>query len=367
MSKTFFISAGEVSGDLYAAGLLKALVAQAPEIQAYGLGGPLLQAAGLRLLADVRPLSAVGLSENLASLPVFWRLRQRLQAWLRQNRPAAVILIDFQGFNLQLAQVAKALGIPVIYFIAPQEWIWGVAGGLERIRASVDLILAVFEPEARFYAQAGLRVEFAGHPLLDLLPEPRTPAQARQLLGLNPQTPTLCLMPGSRRHELRRLAPILQAVQAYLPPETCYLLPQAAEFLDLAELRSLKAQRLALSQRYLAMQAADAVLGASGSMILEAALLARPVVALYRVSGLTYAVARRLVRLPWISLPNILLQQALVPEFIQHLEPEQIARSLLNETRQQSKWKNLPQRLETVLGQPGSFERAARALLDFVG
>ncbi|PKL75536.1 MAG: lipid-A-disaccharide synthase [Candidatus Melainabacteria bacterium HGW-Melainabacteria-1] len=364
-----FVSAGEVSGDIYAAGLLECLKQLRPHLRAYGLGGPMLQAAGLRLLADVRALAAVGLSENLPGLPQFWQLKQRLTAWLRQIRPDAVVLVDFQGFNLQLAEVAKTLGIPVIYFIAPQDWLWGVKAGLARILARVDLVLAVFRPEAAYYRTAGARVVHVGHPLLDLLPS-LSREQARARLdphqNLDPDQPLICWMPGSRKTEVRRLLPVMAEVHHHLPRDWNHLLPLAADYLDGPLLRALPVRRVDVSDRYEAMIAADLVIGACGSMVLEAALLGRPVLALYRVSALTFAVARHVVKLPWISLPNLLLERSLVPEFVQSLPAPEIARQLHIEIRQAPKWALAAAELRGLLGPNGANVRAAQAILEFL-
>ncbi len=360
-----FLSAGEVSGDLFAAGLLSALKQRCPALKAYGLGGPRLAAVGLNLLDDVRRFSAVGLSENLSSLPYMYGLKQRLAAWLRRLRPDVVILVDFQGLNLQLAEIAKSLGIPVIYFVAPQDWLWGFKSGVRRIAANVDLILSVFGPEAAFYQAQGLQVRFVGHPLRDLLPG-LTQAEARQQLRLSADKKVICWMPGSRYHEVKRLLPVMQSVHSLLPADWQHLMPVAAEFLPKQALENFPAQPLGAEQRYVAMLAADVIIGASGSMVLEAALLARPVIALYRVSPLTYTIAKQLVRLPWITLPNILLQRDLVSEFVQHLPAERIKQALLAELKRSDQWIQAANELKQLLGEQGVYHRAAEEILAFL-
>ncbi|MBT9548784.1 MAG: lipid-A-disaccharide synthase [Candidatus Sericytochromatia bacterium] len=318
-SPLIFLSAGEVSGDIYASQLAQALLAQTPGCRLIGIGGPRMLAAGVQLLADPLSRSAVGLSENLPGLPWFWQLFLRLRTWLRTMRPQAVVLVDFQGLNLKLAEVARSLGIPVIYYIAPQDWLWGLPQSADRLVALTDLILAVFEPEYRYYLRRGARVEQVGHPLLDLLPARQTPAQARLALGLNPEQRVICLMPGSRQLEVERLWPVLTELALRFQAEGALCLcPLAEAFLQLPALPP-GLQLLPADKRYAAMQAADLVIGASGNMVLEAALLQVPVIALYRVSGLTYAVASRLLKVKHITLPNILLGQGIVPEFVQNL------------------------------------------------
>lgn len=333
-----FLSAGEVSGDIYASQLAQALLAQAPHLRLIGVGGPRMQAAGVRLLANPLSRSAVGLSENLPGVPWFWQLFLRLRAWLRQMRPQAVVLVDFQGLNLKLAEAARSLGIPVIYYIAPQDWLWGLPQSADRLVALTDLILAVFEPEYRYYLERGARVEWVGHPLLDLLPAPEVPAQARLALGLSPQQGVICLMPGSRQAEVDRLWPVLCDLAQVFQAEGLHCLcPLADSFLKLPPLPP-GLQLLPAEQRYTAMQAADLVIGASGNMVLEATLLQVPVIALYRVSALTYAVASRLLKVKHITLPNILLGQRIVPEFVQTLDTGAIlkgARQLLADPQRQ--------------------------------
>lgn len=354
-----FVSAGEVSGDVYGAGLLQALQRRC-QADVYGLGGPWMVAQGLRLLADVRSRAAVGLSENAASLGYFWQLRQRLVAWLRQLRPAAVILIDFQGLNLQLARSARAMGIPVIYYIAPQDWLWRTDAESRALAASVDLLLAVFPPEAEYYRQRGLKVVHVGHPLLDTLPA-LSRSEARRQLDLPEQGRIICWMPGSRRLEVQRLLPVMRALQPELAD--VHLMPLAADFLGGVPGW---ARPVGAHARYTAMLAADAVIGASGNMVLEAALLGRPVLAMYRVSPLTYAVARNLLTSPWVTLPNILLQRALVPEYLQRFPLAAIRQRLASEITAPERWQQAAADLRQLLGPDDSADRAAAAIVEFL-
>lgn len=360
-----FVSAGEISGDVYAAALLRHLLQMAPGLRCYGFGGPLAAAAGLHLLGDLRPYSAVGISENLGQLPFFQQQLRRARAWLRSVHPAAVVLIDFQGFNLALAAEAQQLGLPVYYLMAPQDWLWSLPWQkqprpqLRRLRA----LFSVFPAEAAFYRDQDLPVVALGHPLLDLLPQNISRQAARQALGLSQDTGVICLMPGSRKTEVQRLAPVMMALQQQLPGSWQYLLPEADAFLN-PWLQPLQGQRVSLQQRYLAMLAADLVLGASGNMVLEAALLGRPVVSLYRVSALTAVLARRLLRRPWISLPNILLEEALVPELVQHFPLDSLAQTVQAELQMPQKWRQVQARLQAALGPPGALPRAAAYLLE---
>lgn len=329
-----FLSAGEVSGDTYAADLLAQLQCQL-HAPCFGLGGPALQAAGQIQLANVLAYSAVGLTENLHHLRYFKALLARCKAWLRQCRPQAVILVDFQGFNLQLGRYARELGIPVFYYIAPQAWIWRAPGDLRRIARSCDLILSVFLREHVFYQQQGLNSHFVGHPLLQRL-APFTPETPSNTTHQNRIAPTLCWLAGSRTLEIQRLAPILRTLIGHSQNHPAlrhyhHVLPVATPALGRTLkpwFKDLSVDFISAADRYSAMANSQAVIGASGSAILEAVLLKKPTIALYQVSSLTYAVAKHLVKTPWITLPNLLLQRPLVPEFIQHLEAADILQAL---------------------------------------
>ncbi len=367
-----FISAGEVSGDLYAAAVLQQLHLFLPDLQAYGLGGPHLKLAGLQLLADLRADSAVGLSENADKVLKYRPLLQRLKRWLQQVRPQLVLLVDFQGFNLQLAAVARELGIPVYYYLAPQDWIWGFESGTRRVIENSTAILSVFQPEAHFYRERGAQVIPVGHPILDLVPpvsrSPYAHQQARlqacQELGLDSEQTIICWMPGSRQSEWSQLLPVMAQIQQHLPMPTQAICPIAAEFLDNPDLQLLNALQLPIRKRYTAMLASDIIIGASGSAILEAALLGRPVIALYRVSGLTYQLARAVLKKPWVTLPNLLLDEGVVPEFIQHFAIPEIINCIEAALANPLPFQTLPNRLWAELGPAGGVLRAAEIIKD---
>lgn len=371
---TWLISAGEVSGDLFGAQLMQALKALRPSLQFVGIGGEHMLKQGLFPLEEVVPRSAVGLVENLPGLPFYWHLFRRICVYLKTERPAAVVLIDFQGLNLRIAKVAKKLGIPVFYYIAPQEWLWGFKGGAARVKRVTTRIFAVFRPEAEMYQRSGAPVSYVGHPLLDMLPQ-ISQAQAREQLGVAQAATVICLMPGSRRLEVQRLLPVLQAVARYLLPHlpnVWFVLPVASSYLEAQMRNQLDSDLIQLvptQMRYQAMAAADLIIGASGNMVLEAALLNKPVIAIYRVSWLTWAAAKLLLRLPWITLPNILLRQGVVPEFVQHVAPGDVgykALQLLKDARARSSMLQSFQTLRTLLEPRGSAQHAAAEMVALV-
>lgn len=367
----WLISAGEVSGDLFAAQLMQALKALRPELQFVGIGGEHMLEQGLFPLEEVVPRSAVGLIENLPGLPFYWHLFRRICVYLKTERPAAVVLIDFQGLNLRIAKVAKGLGIPVFYYIAPQEWLWGFKGGAVRVARVTTRIFAVFRPEADMYQQRGAPVSYVGHPLLDMLPQIQQ-AEAREHLGIAEDATVICLMPGSRLLEIQRLFPVLQAVARYLLPHlnnVWFVLPVASSYLEAqmhSQLDRDLIQLVPTEQRYQAMVAADLIIGASGNMVLEAALLNKPVIAMYRVAWLTWLAAKLLLRLPWITLPNILLRQGVVPEFVQFFEPGDVgykALQLLKDERARNAMLQEFQALRVLLEPHGAARRAATEMV----
>lgn len=376
---TFFLSAGEVSGDLHGARLAEALRERAPEVRLVGLGSLRMQAAGVELTGDVTRYSAVGLLEHLPGVKPIAKALADAKARLVAERPDAVVLIDYQGMNMQLARFAKSLGLPTYYYISPQEWIWGFKGGPRKVIEVSDLILAVFEKEAEVYKQAGGRVEFIGHPLLDMVPPSTERGQLAQRLGVNVGEPIVALFPGSRRMEIERLLPpMLEACERILShaPTAQFLLPVATPALgDLVA--KARAKRPGLDVRLVSdvpgmalMQLSDVVLGASGTVILEAAVVGTPVVACYRVGRLAAFVARRLLKEPYVTLPNIVADEAIVPELLQdEANGERMAEEVLKLLQEPRARAHMTSRLAAVrakLGTPGAIGRAADRLLSSV-
>ncbi len=350
-----FLSAGEASGDFFGAALFDRLQAIDPQ-PCFGLGGPALKAAGQQQLENVLARSAVGLSENVVHVPYFQGLLQRVKAWLRQCRPKIVILVDFQGFNLAIGRYARELGIPVVYFMAPQAWIWRSPGDLKRIGASCDLILSTFAPEHAFYQKHGLPSRFVGHPLRTLLPSPVCNAKS---------FPQICWLPGSRAIEVQRLTPILRTLIAHYAAHTSYTHVMPVAHPDLQPVltesfRDLPVTLVPSAQRYQALNQSQQVIGASGSAILEAVLLEKPTVALYQVSALTYQVARRVLKTPWITLPNLLLQAPVVPEFLQQFNSQTLIDCVTQ--LQPMAFQQAATRLRPLLGSPQALEIAAHTL-----
>ncbi|MBX6423931.1 lipid-A-disaccharide synthase [Thermosulfurimonas sp. F29] len=371
-SSKVLIVAGEESGDLYGAELLRRVREIQPGFTFYGIGGRRMRAAGLECLYPAEPLAVVGLP-GLSELRLLREAWHRLAKFLREGCPRAAVLIDFPGFNLRLAKLCRKLGIPVFYYIAPQVWAWH-RSRLRILRKTVDLLAVVLPFEKEFFEQEGIRAVFVGHPLVDLV----RPALSREtffeIAGLNPHHPLLGIFPGSRRSEVERLLPVfaktyeilkrdhprLQAVVVKAPG-----LPKTLLWEDLE-------RRIKVLEGYQheVLQHAEAALLASGTITLEAALLETPMVAAYRLPALAYLLARILVKVPYITLPNLILGEGVVPEFIQGgVQPEALAGALrpyLFETHIRKETRRKLARVKELLGGKGASWRVAELLVDFL-
>jgi lipid-A-disaccharide synthase len=316
--------AGEPSGDRLGAGLIQALRRHFPEARFEGVGGEAMQAAGLRSLYPMEPLSVMGFVEPLKRLPELLRMRRGLYRYFRQRRPALFVGIDAPDFNLGLELRLRRAGVRTAHYVSPSVWAWR-QGRIRRIARAVDHMLALLPFEAEFYRRHRVPVTWVGHPLADDLPLIPDTGAARARLSLPAQGRVLALLPGSRRGEVELLGPVfldtLERCRERLPDLHC-LIP-AASAARRAQLDALLAGRPGLrvqvldGQSHLAMAAADVVLLASGTSALEAMLLKKPMVVAYRVGRLTHCIAARLVHLEHVSLPNLLAGRALVPELLQ--------------------------------------------------
>ncbi len=371
------LSAGEASGDLHGATLCRALRELAPGARLVGMGGARMAAAGMEVVADPTGHAVVGMSEAVGRIPGLYRAYRALVRRIYEERPRALVLIDFPEFNLRLARQARRAGVPVVYFIPPQLWAWR-RGRIRQMARRVTRVLAVFPFEQALYEEAHVGVDFVGHPLLDVLPLHLTRDDARRRLGLDPAASVVGLLPGSRREEVARLLPpMLEAARrlAAVDPRRRFLIG-AAPTVDRAQVTALLAAaaeadgprvEIVEGLTHELMAGSDVVLIASGTATLEAALLGAPMVVCYRVSRLTETVARMLARVSWISLPNIVAGRKAVPEVLQdEVTGHRLASEALHlledaaaATAQRAAFKEIRGRL----GEPGVGPRAARAVL----
>ncbi|OFV99905.1 MAG: lipid-A-disaccharide synthase [Acidobacteria bacterium RIFCSPLOWO2_02_FULL_61_28] len=327
-----FVSAGEASGDLYGALLIRALRERLGEVAFFGCGGDRMRDAGCRTLVDARQVAMVGIVEVLPGLPRAWRALQQLRNAIRKDPPALAILVDFPDFNLRLAKELKRVGTPVLYFVAPQVWAWR-PGRLATLRRYVDRLLCIFPFEESFFRAAGVPAEFVGHPLLGRVAPTLSPGEFRTRFQLPETTPLVALLPGSRRREiLLNLPPLLEtARQMAAEGEYCFLVPAASTVAgDWIRARVAEGGsdfRVIENHTYDALAHAAVALVASGTATIETALLGTPMVVVYRVSRLTWWLGRNLVRTPFFSMVNLVAGRKIVPEFIQdQFQPEAVAR-----------------------------------------
>lgn len=327
--------AGEASGDILGAGLMRALKAQHPAVEFIGVGGPLMQAEGLTSYFPMERLSVMGLVEVLGRLRELLARRKLLIQTLIEEKPDVFIGIDAPDFTLNIELKLRQAGIKTVHYVSPSVWAWRQKRVL-KIREGCDLMLTLLPFEARFYEEKGVPVRFVGHTLADAIPLQADRAAARAELGL-PDGPLVALMPGSRGGEVGRLASVFfdaaERLQA-LKPGVRFVLPCAspqrrAQIETLLDGRNLPLTLLD-GQSHLALAACDAVLIASGTATLEALLYKRPMVVAYRLAPLTFWILKRMVKSPYISLPNLLAQRLLVPELLQDdATPEALAQTLL--------------------------------------
>lgn len=327
--------AGEASGDILGAGLMRALKAQHPAVEFIGVGGPLMQAEGLTSYFPMERLSVMGLVEVLGRLRELLARRKLLIKTLIEEQPDVFIGIDAPDFTLNIELKLRQAGIKTVHYVSPSVWAWRQKRVL-KIREGCDLMLTLLPFEARFYEEKGVPVRFVGHTLADAIPLQADRAAARAELGL-PDGPLVALMPGSRGGEVGRLGALFfdaaERLQAQ-KPGIRFVLPCAspqrrAQIESLLEGRSLPLTLLD-GQSHLALAACDAVLIASGTATLEALLYKRPMVVAYRLAPLTFWILKRMVKSPYISLPNLLAQRLLVPELLQDdATPDALAQTLL--------------------------------------
>lgn len=374
------VSCGEPSGDLYAGALARALIERQPGIDVFGFGGPLCREAGVRMVGEYTGLSVTGLTEALRVLPATWRMMRRLVAACDETRPDALVVVDYPDFNFQLMKRVAAKGVPVIYYVTPQLWAWR-AGRMKAIQRDVALALPIFPFEEALYQQAGVPVQFLGHPLVDRVPAPsadpaeaaRHQAELRVALGLDPARPVVALLPGSRHNELSRLVPViaaaLQAIRDAVPAVQFVVACAPSRHPDefAAILAAAPGTPVVQHRTDDVLAASDVVVTASGTATAQTALHERPMVVIYKLSPLTYALGKPLVTVDTYAMANLIAGDRIVPELIQDgCTPEAIAAETTSFLRDRERWTRTHARLADTrakLGPPGSTARVAEAVL----
>jgi lipid-A-disaccharide synthase len=366
---------GEASGDAHASELVAALQARRPELTFFGMGGSRLQARGVELLYGAHEVSVMGITEVLPKIPRILQVMRGLAEAAAERRPACAILVDIPDFNLRLAARLKALGIPVVYYVSPMIWAWR-RGRVKTIARLVDRMLCILPFEEAFYRDAGVSARYVGSPVVEQVPAPASAGEFRQRLGLAPG-PTLALLPGSRMSEIRRILPAMVGAARTLVQERPGLqvvVPVAptvprAEILQRFE-GSGVTPVLVEGRAPEVVGASDAAIVASGTAVLEAGLMQRPLVVVYRVSLVTYWVGRMLLKVAHVALVNLLAGRRLVPELLQgDMTPERIAGEVRKVWLPGAPREQMLQGLAEVrgtLGSEGAAQRAAEAVLELL-
>ena len=371
---SLLLSAGEASGDMYAARLAAALKQRA-DLEIFGMGGPQMRAAGVDIVTDYSEVAVVGITEILSHLPSLLRAMRRLVNEAERRRPAFAILTDFPGFHLRLARKLKYRGIKNIYYICPQFWAWR-PWRVRIVRRRFARALCIFPFEEKFYGDAGVPVKFIGHPLVGAVHASLDRAAFCHEQNLDPQKPVVTILPGSRAAELRQHLPIIrEAAQRIFRESQAQFVLAAAPETNLASLRETWPAELpvkiVVGRTYNALASADAAIVSSGTATIEAALLDVPMVVIYRVTPLTAALAKPLVRTPFFSMVNLIAGKRAVPELIQNdFTPERVSAEVLRLLNDQSAREAIRRDLAEVrhrLGPPGAIDRAADAILQLLG
>jgi lipid-A-disaccharide synthase len=367
------LSCGEASGDLYAAALVEALRAREPTIDVFGLGGDRFGAAGGRLIGDFHGLTVTGLIEVLKILPDSYAMLKRLVQAATDERPDVLVVIDYPDFNFRLMTAVKRLGVPVVYYVSPQLWAWR-PGRIQTMKTVVDRVLPIFPFEEPIYRAEGMDVRFVGHPLVDLATagEPRESFAARH--DLDPARPIVALLPGSRPNELTRLVPVIAAAVPRIASAvvgTQFLVARAPNLPDsyFGPFHGMGVPiRVVEGQTDDVLAASDAVVTASGTATIQAALHGKPMLVVYRLSPMTYRIGKPLVRVSMYSMVNLVAGERVVTELIQDAcTPEAVARETIELLTNSERVTDMKLQLSVVrerLGGSGASGRAADAVLE---
>lgn len=378
LKTTVMIVAGERSGEVYGAELARALAERLPGVEIFGCGGEAMRRVGVETLVDAHEVTMVGVVEVMGGLPRAYRALKLLGEAAERRNPRLAVLIDFPDFNLRLAKRLKRLGIPVVYFVSPQVWAWR-RGRLKQLKETVTKMLCIFDFEEKIYREAGIPVEYVGHPLVDLVRPQLSREEFFRVADLDSALPTVALLPGSRENEVvLNLPPMLDAATRLTLARQIQFVVVRAPTLDplwfereLAECYVGRATVRVVSQpSYEVLTHADFAILASGTATVEALLCQCPMIVVYRVSPLTWAIGKRLVKVPFYSMVNLLAGQALVPELIQNnFNAQSVAAQVeyfLDHPEAREWMAGELAALKARLGPSGAIGRAADAVLGVV-
>lgn len=375
--KKVMIMSGEASGDLHGANLAREIRKQDPSTALYGVGSKQMRDAGIRMLADASEISVVGITAVLTHIGAIYRVFTKLKRFLKDERPDILVLIDFPDFNIMLGKAARKLGIPVLYYISPQVWVWR-KGRIKTIAGMVKAMIVVFPFEVPLYEKAGVDVRFVGHPLADVVRSDLSVQQARQVFNLETARRTIALLPGSRKSEIVHLLPDMLAAAKILLfrfQDLQFVLP-VAPTVDRDFVRSFVEQggvpvRMVEGRTYDALKASDAAIVASGTATLETGLMGLPMVIAYRISALNYFILTKLVRgVKNVGLVNIVAGKRIVPELVQKdSTSKNMADAVTKMLSDPAYYKEVVDGLACVrarLGEAGASARAASVVMELL-
>ncbi len=375
-NKTIMIVAGEASGDMHGASLVREMLKIDPALNFYGIGGNKLQEAGVKLLANASTMAVVGLTEVISKLKSILRIMNMMKKSLDEYRPKLAILIDYPDFNLPLAKAAKKRGIKVFYYISPQVWAWRKSR-INKIKRLVDKMAVILPFEVDTYAAKGFVVDYVGHPLLDLVKPSYSKQESRKMFNLDESKTTIGLLPGSRQSEVIKLLPeMLRAAEilAQKIQNLQFILPLADTLEektvgDIVSGFTIKVKVIS-GQTYDAVSCCDLAIVASGTATLETALLGVPMIIIYKISPLSYFIGKLVVNVKNIGLANIIAGKTVVPELIQGKANAQSiaaeAVAILKSVERKKEMMNELAEIRAKLGKPGAAIRAAQLALDML-
>ena len=370
------VVAGEASGDIYAADVIKAVHNQDPAIRFFGIGGERMREAGCDTLVDSAPMAVMGLVEVFKHLDVIAPAFLKLKKILLEDPPDLLLLVDYPGFNLRLAKIARKAGVPVLYYISPSIWAWK-KGRIWKIKKLVDHMALILPFELPYYQQAGIPATYVGHPMADIVQVSTSKADAAQKLGFAPSQRVVGLFPGSRHNEIERMLPtLLEAAELLFArhPDLQFVLPLASTLTEASLAPHLARVKLPITITHTdiheLIRACDAIISVSGTVTLEVALVGTPQVIIYKLAPLTFLLAKRLVKVDHIGLCNIVAGETVARELIQDdASPEMIAaeidRLLYDEAYRTSRTEQLHQ-VRQRIGNGGASHGVASRLLQML-
>lgn len=375
MNNKIMIIAGEASGDLHGLGLVRELKTQQPDLEIFGVGGDKMSQQGMKLIYHINEMSVLGFWDVIKQFRFFKKVYHNLVDKLDKEKPAVLVLIDYPGLNLKLAQAAHQRGIKVLYYIAPQVWAWG-AKRVKKMAQIVDRMAVIIPFEEKMYLDAGIDATFVGHPLLEIIHPEMDKNEFFNKFKLDPNFETIGLLPGSRPLEVKRLLPeMLRTVQQFqhehpdiqtVISKTDSVNPEIYDQL----IQTNNRVHLLESCAYDIMKHSDLLIVASGTATLESALLETPLIIVYKVDPISYLIGKQLIKIDSIGLVNVIAEQKIVPEFIQYqfkkenLIPE-MEDLLFNENRRVKTIQDL-KNIKQKLGQPGASKRTAQKVFEMI-